>query len=111
MHAFGPEVIERQLDHCERNAIKAAYNRATHLDARKDLMQWYSDFLDGKVASRDGHRALGKTDRAAGFIRYVAPQDGSQWAKASIPRGRPVRIMGLHGFFLAKNNTGQTKRA
>ena len=59
-HAFGPEVIERQLDHCERNAIKAAYNRAAHLDARKDLMQWYSDYLEGKVASRDGHRALGK---------------------------------------------------
>ena len=35
-HAFGPEVIERQLAHCEKNEVKAAYNRASHLEARKD---------------------------------------------------------------------------
>jgi len=67
-HAFGPEVIERQLAHCEKNEVKAAYNRATHLDARKDLMQWYSDFLDGKVASGPTYR-IGDFMRAQGKLK------------------------------------------
>ena len=67
-HAFGPEVIERQLAHCEQNEVKAAYNRAAHLGARKDLMQWYSDFLDGKVASGPAYR-LGDFMRLQGKLR------------------------------------------
>jgi integrase len=55
-HAFGTEVIERQLDHCERNAIKAAYNRAEHIEARADLMQFYSDFIEGLIASGPPYR-------------------------------------------------------
>ena len=43
---FDPEIIERQLSHRERDAVRAAYNRAEYLDERRKLMQWWSDWLD-----------------------------------------------------------------
>ena len=43
-----PDVIERQLAHIERNAVRAAYNRATHMQARATLMNWWADYLDGR---------------------------------------------------------------
>ncbi len=50
------DVIERQLSHAERNAVKAAYNHAEHLPARRKMMQAWADHLDalrkgGKVIS------------------------------------------------------------
>lgn len=41
------DAIERQLAHAERNAIRAAYNRAEHLPERRRMMQAWSDYLDG----------------------------------------------------------------
>jgi integrase len=41
------DAIERQLAHMEKNAIKAAYNHAEHLDKRRQMMQWLADHLDG----------------------------------------------------------------
>lgn len=43
---FRPDVIERQLAHCERNAVRGAYNRAEHLPQRRAMMQAYADMLD-----------------------------------------------------------------
>lgn len=40
------DVIERQLAHTERNAVKAAYNHAEHLRARRSMMQAWADHLD-----------------------------------------------------------------
>jgi len=40
------DVIERQLSHAERNAVKAAYNHAEHLPARRTMMQTWADHLD-----------------------------------------------------------------
>jgi len=40
-------MIERQLSHAERNQVKAAYNRAQHLPERRQMMQQWSDYLDG----------------------------------------------------------------
>lgn len=42
---FNPDAIERQLAHAERNAVRAAYNRAEYLEERRRMMQWYSDTL------------------------------------------------------------------
>jgi integrase len=50
-HGFAPDVIERQLAHCERNAVRAAYNHAQYLPERRKMMQWWADYLDG-VASK-----------------------------------------------------------
>lgn len=44
-HGFHGEVIERQLAHAEQNGVKAAYNHAEYLDERKELMQWWGDYL------------------------------------------------------------------
>jgi integrase len=45
-HGFMPDVIERQLAHCERNQVRAAYNHAEYLPARRKMMQWWGDYLD-----------------------------------------------------------------
>jgi integrase len=41
------EAIERQLAHAERNKVSAAYNYAEHLPKRREMMQAWSDYLDG----------------------------------------------------------------
>lgn len=46
---FRPDVIERQLAHCERNAVRGAYNRAEYLPERKRMLQWWADYVDSMV--------------------------------------------------------------
>lgn len=43
---FSPDVIERQLAHCERNEVRGAYNRAEYLPERQRMMQHWADYLD-----------------------------------------------------------------
>jgi len=43
---FRVDVIERQLAHGERNKVRAAYNRSQYLEERREMMQWYSDYLE-----------------------------------------------------------------
>ncbi len=40
------DAIERQLAHVEKNKVKRAYDHAEHLDARKEMMQAWADYLD-----------------------------------------------------------------
>lgn len=40
------DAMECALSHGKKNAVVAAYARATHLEERKRLAQWYSDQLD-----------------------------------------------------------------
>jgi site-specific recombinase, phage integrase family len=42
---YNPDAIERQLAHEESNRVRAAYNRAEYLAERREMMQWYSDYL------------------------------------------------------------------
>ena len=42
---YRPEVIEAQLAHKERNAVKAAYNKAQYIAERKKMMQHWADFV------------------------------------------------------------------
>jgi integrase len=46
---FRSDVIERQLAHCERNAVRDAYNRAEYLPERKEMMQWWADYVDSSI--------------------------------------------------------------
>lgn len=40
------DAVERQMSHQERNSVRAAYiHKAEYLDARKAMMQWWSDYL------------------------------------------------------------------
>jgi integrase len=43
---FMPDVIERQLAHMERDGVRAAYNRAQYMSQRKQMMQWWADYID-----------------------------------------------------------------
>jgi integrase len=45
-HGWPSDVIERQLSHIERDEVKAAYNHAEHLPARRKMMQEWADHLD-----------------------------------------------------------------
>jgi integrase len=48
-----PEFIEHQLAHAVRDPNGRAYNRTTHLEDRKKMMQLWSDYLDGlKVGAK-----------------------------------------------------------
>ena len=43
---WNPDAIERQLAHSEKDQVRAAYNRASYLEERKRMMQWYADYLE-----------------------------------------------------------------
>ena len=45
-HGFNRDAIERQLAHCERNGVRAAYNYAEYLPERRKMMQEWADYLD-----------------------------------------------------------------
>jgi integrase len=45
---YRSDVIERQLAHVEKNAVRAAYNRAQYLEERRTMMQAWADFLDAQ---------------------------------------------------------------
>lgn len=44
---YNSDWIERQLAHCERNGVRAAYNYAEYLPERRRMVQEYADYLDG----------------------------------------------------------------
>lgn len=48
-HNWPSEAIERQLAHTDKNNIRGIYNHAQYMDKRRDMMQWWADWLDGKV--------------------------------------------------------------
>ncbi len=44
---WSQDAVERQMSHQERNSVRAAYiHKTAHLEARKAMMQWWSDYLD-----------------------------------------------------------------
>jgi len=53
LHEMGyrPEVIEAQLAHKERNAVKAAYNKAQYVAERIQMMQTWANYVDGLQSS------------------------------------------------------------
>lgn len=45
-HGFNRDAIERQLAHKEPNKVRAAYNFAEYLPERREMMQWWGDFIN-----------------------------------------------------------------
>ena len=45
---WGWDLIEEQLSHEEKNAVRAAYNHAEYFKRRQQMMQWYADWLDAR---------------------------------------------------------------
>ncbi|MEY4961056.1 MAG: hypothetical protein RL610_1235 [Pseudomonadota bacterium] len=52
---FRHDVIEAALAHKDSNAIRATYNRATYINERRELAQWWGNELE---AMRDGGKVL-----------------------------------------------------
>jgi len=50
-NGFKPDVIERQLAHCERNKVRASYNHAQYLQERREMMNWWGNFV-GKLEEK-----------------------------------------------------------
>ena len=47
-HGWAHDAIERQLAHVDRNNIRGIYNHAQYLDKRREMMQWWADYIDGE---------------------------------------------------------------
>ena len=45
------DAIERQLAHVPGDSVRSAYNAALYLDERAEMLQWWSDQLDGFEAA------------------------------------------------------------
>lgn len=63
MGLWHPDAIERQLAHCDNNAVRRAYTRGEYWDERVRMMQHWSDHLDflrdgAKVIKGDFTKAL-----------------------------------------------------
>jgi Integrase len=43
---FNTAWIETQLAHVDKNAIRGTYNHALYLEGRREMMQWYGNFID-----------------------------------------------------------------
>ena len=43
---FRPDIIEHQLAHAVKDPLGRAYNRTTHLQIRREMMQKWADYLD-----------------------------------------------------------------
>jgi integrase len=46
-NGFSKDHIEKQLSHEEKNKIIKSYNHAEYLPQRREMMQWWADWLDG----------------------------------------------------------------
>jgi hypothetical protein len=46
---LNPEAIERQLAHVVGGKVRRAYNHAQQMDERRQLMQWWADYIDQKA--------------------------------------------------------------
>ena len=43
---FDPNVIEAALAHVDSNSVRRAYNRATYLEQRRIMLDWWGDFVE-----------------------------------------------------------------
>ncbi|WP_260862760.1 tyrosine-type recombinase/integrase [Citrobacter sp. Marseille-Q6884] len=55
--------IETQLAHVDKNSIRGTYNHAQYLDGRREMLQWYADYMG---ALEKGENVIhGKFDKSA----------------------------------------------
>lgn len=43
---FNPDWVEIQIAHVDKNKIRGVYNHALYLEGRREMVQWYSDYVD-----------------------------------------------------------------
>ncbi|MEF4471214.1 integrase arm-type DNA-binding domain-containing protein [Escherichia coli] len=58
---WAKDAVERQMSHQEPNTVRMAYiHKAEHLEARKAMMQWWSDYLEACRESYAPPYTIGK---------------------------------------------------
>ncbi|HGV1927584.1 TPA: tyrosine-type recombinase/integrase [Escherichia coli] len=58
---WAKDAVERQMSHQERNTVRMAYiHKAEHVEARKAMMQWWSDYLEACRESYAPPYTIGK---------------------------------------------------
>ncbi|EKC6217385.1 TPA: tyrosine-type recombinase/integrase [Escherichia coli] len=58
---WAKDAVERQMSHQKRNTVRMAYiHKAEHLEARKAMMQWWSDYLEACRESYAPPYTIGK---------------------------------------------------
>lgn len=57
-HKKSKDAVERQLAHRERNPSRAAYDRSYHYEERKEILQWWADYLDRSMVVKPANAAL-----------------------------------------------------
>lgn len=61
MTGFNSDWIEKALGH-EQESVRGVYNRAEYADQRKELLQWWANFVDSQI--EEGQRViLGRFNR------------------------------------------------
>jgi len=48
-HGWPHDAIERQLAHVDRNNIRGIYNHAQYMEKRREMMQWWANYIDFKL--------------------------------------------------------------
>ncbi|STV78841.1 integrase [Klebsiella michiganensis] len=43
--AITPPGLKRSWPHVDKNSIRGTYNHAQYLDGRREMLQWYADYM------------------------------------------------------------------
>lgn len=62
-NGFNPDAIELQQSKQDSNKVRASYNHAHYLDERRQMMQWWADYLDD--IEQNGTVVVGKFEKTA----------------------------------------------
>jgi len=60
---FNSDWIEKCLAH-ETKGIRGVYNRAEYLDRRREMLQWWADFVDSQIQDGRGKVIIGPFGKA-----------------------------------------------
>jgi integrase len=60
---FSPDWIEKALAH-ETRGIRGVYNRAQYADQRREMLQWWADFVDSQIQDGHGNVIIGPFGKA-----------------------------------------------
>lgn len=55
---FDKDIIEACLAHQDKNAVRSTYNKALYTEKRRDLLQWWSNFIDMCDTEENNLKAL-----------------------------------------------------
>lgn len=55
---FDSDVVEKSLAHKDTNVVRGTYNKAQYIEQRRELLQWWSDFIDKCDTKENNEKSL-----------------------------------------------------